>query len=154
MGNAVDILLNPNADFYDYFIVSTVSKPTGQMEWYVDALFKYEIIESNDNAEELAYQEVQALNGGKIRDSFEKFKENFELKGKEYFEFMVASQGKTILSLEEYSKAQNVANSLKNGKYTKDLFIENSELERHFQYEFFLNIPFMQHKVKGVVDLL
>jgi len=155
LGDAVDVLLTTPDSFYDNFIVSTVSKPTGQMEWYVDALFiKYGVMESNDNAEELAYQEVQALNGGKVRDSIEKFRENFKIKGQEYFEFMINSQGKTILSFEEFSKATNIANSFKLGKYTKFLFEEDLEIERHWQYEFDLEIPFLNKRTKGKIDNL
>jgi len=67
---------------------------------------------------------------------------------------LLESSDKSILSFKEYTKAQNLAKSFKDGKYTKFLFEEDLSIERHWQYEFDLVIPAIGYRVKGKIDNL
>jgi hypothetical protein len=144
LGDAVDVLLTTPDDFYNKFIVSTIVKPTGQMGDYVDYLFKFL---QEDDCELRAYEAV-----GFKRDTLDKVKERFKTEAQDYFNFLVESKNKSVISFEEYTKAQNISNSFKNGKYTSFLFEETLGIERHWQYEFDLDIPFIGYRCKGKLD--
>jgi len=142
LGAAADCLLTTPDKFYKLFTVSTVTKPTGQMGDFVDNLIK-------TGSTELAYEAA-----GFKRDSLEKVLSRFETEGKDYYEFTLAAEGKTILSFEEFTKAQGIAESFKNGKYTSYLFTEQLGIERQYQASFEVYVPVIDRTVKGIIDIL
>jgi hypothetical protein len=146
LGSAVDCLLTTPDKFYELFIVSTITKPTGQMGDYIDYLVKFS---EEENCEQLAYEAA-----GFKRDSLDKVKERFTNEGKEYYDFLLDSKEKAVLSFEDYTKAQNIAVSFKTGKYTEHLFTEQLGIERHYQYPFELYVPLIDRTVKGMIDIL
>jgi hypothetical protein len=129
MGNIVDVILTDRENFHDYFIETSAEKPSGQMLILCDELFKITISNTKDGVVqtsfedrfEKAYESLKQINGGKLRDSIEKFAENFEKLGKEYFNETIRSFGKTVITSEESVLAEKIVESLKNANGTKDV---------------------------------
>jgi len=139
LGSAVDCLLCQPDEFYNLFAVSTVEKPTGQMGDYVTALhYHIEKLVSQgesdvfEKAEQLAYQDA-----GFKRDSIDKVRERFNTEAKEYYNFLVSSKDKIVLSFEQLTKANAAVEVLKNNKFTRQFLAETLEqgIERFYQHE-------------------
>lgn len=135
IGSAVDCLLTQPDKFYDLFYVSTSSKPTGQLENFVNKLVDLKQI--TDDAFNEAYSFTQTLNGGKLRDGIDKFIDRFHKEARKYFDDQVNSEGKIVLTFEEYTKAEQAANILKTNIFTSKFLAETlgDNIDRYYQYE-------------------
>lgn len=144
IGSAVDCLLTQPDDFYTLFTVATVDRPTGQMGDYVDVLFKL-ASEDVENAETDAYNIV-----GFKRDSLDKVKERFIVEGKAYYDFLVSSKDKIVLSFEQYTKANAAAQILKTNRFTSKFLAENlgENIDRYYQKDSTFEYDGIQYKVK------
>lgn len=144
IGSAVDCLLTQPDDFYTLFTVATVDRPTGQMGDYVDMLFKL-TSQGVENAEEDAYSIV-----GFKRDSIDKVKERFLTEGKSYYDFLVSSKDKIVLSFEQYTKANAAAQILKTNRFTSKFLAENlgENIDRYYQKDSTFEYDGIQYKVK------
>jgi hypothetical protein len=135
LGSAVDCLLSQPDKFYNLFYVSTSTKPTGQMENFVNKLI--DLKEITDDAFNEAYSFTQTLNGGKLRDGIDKFIERFHKEARKYFDDKVNSEGKIVLTFEEYTKAEQAANILKTNIFTSKFLSENlgEGIDRYYQHD-------------------
>lgn len=111
-GSAVDILLTEPDNFHDMFYIMTDSKPSTEgMLAYVMSM-----LENDDHA--LAF----IASGYKKAVSMAKWEEI----GKPYYDAMKASEGKTVLSFDDYQQVQGVVNQLKTNQYTKTYFADSA----------------------------
>lgn len=124
LGSVVDCLITDPARYSKDYIVATVPEPTGQLGDFVSKLMNLWRVDTNlEDIFDLAYEDVKEGNGGKLRDSLEKFIDNFETKGgKEYFDFLVKAAGKKVISVEQNSMANKLAFFIMTNKYTADYF--------------------------------
>lgn len=133
MGSAIDVLLTRPGEFEDRFIIYRGNAPTGQMQAFCYALCN--TFKEGDNLEDL-YQNAYDVVGFK-RDNLEKVKQRFGAY-KNYFEFLVNSKSKSVLTFTQAARAHNIVEELKSGEFTRKLVnIKNKPgvIEVHDQLE-------------------
>lgn len=131
MGNLFDVLLT-DADSYEskYFEGTLTNIPTAGTQMFVFVNFLFDNrIEFPDIVENFqkSFEDLKEWNGGKVQSKFETFIDKFHKEGEEYFDHLVASNGKIIISVEEHAKvtkAVEMASTAtqfynKGDKYTK-----------------------------------
>lgn len=116
MGSAIDVLLTRPEEFDDTFIVYKGKTPTGQLLSFCYALFNI-----HDPEKELAdyYQDAYNQVGFK-RDTLVKVIERFQ-PFRSFFDFLVDSKDKAVLSLEQSAKAHIIVQELKENEYTRGI---------------------------------
>jgi hypothetical protein len=145
IGDGVDILLTQNEDaFFDNFHIASVERPTGQMGDYVWNLFVYR---NNEDVEELAYQEA-----GFKRDTLEKVKERFKAEGAAYFNDLLAGEGKTVITPQQFSQIQVAKETLLTHPFTAKYFQDNQRYKVYYQVPIYFE--YEGTKCKGLLDLL
>lgn len=123
-----ELVLTPE-EFNDKYVISTIDKPSGQMGDLCDNLFLnklYDEFTDDDFIWNNAYAQV-----GFKRDKIESVKEKFATTGKAYYEFLVASIGKQVISREELAKAKEYVERLKNHKGANAVLFEAKGLVEH-----------------------
>lgn len=148
LGSAVDCLITDPNSFYEKFIIATANKPTGQLEYFVDQLLS--LVEGDYPSEEdfiTAYENTKQWNGGKLQASLDKFKERFEKEGKNYFKFVLDSQGKDILTSEDYMNCVKLSNAITKGVFTEKFFILEPGVEILYQTPIIFNCLEFQYKI-------
>jgi len=102
MGNIVDCLLTEPDNFDKKFVISKANVPVPQMVQFckilVDNYTKFEIF---SDCLIKSYEDLKEWNGGKLGTGFEKYVENFNKDGKVYFEELLESRNKKVISIEE-----------------------------------------------------
>lgn len=162
MGNIVDILLTDEENFHDYFVEFTAEKPTGQMLYLCDKLYEITIEDmdkethsvktSFESRFERAYEDLKIYNGGKLKDSIEKFLENFDKKiGKDYFYQKLISYGKTIITSEERIMGEKIVESLKNSIGTREIVLKEGLTKFPILFEVG-DVPFKMEADKIIID--
>jgi hypothetical protein len=145
IGDGVDILLTQNEDaFFDNFHIASVERPTGQMGDYVWNLFVYR---NNEDAEELAYQEA-----GFKRDTLEKVKERFKTEGATYFNDLLAGEGKTVITPQQFTQIQVAKETLLTHPFTAKYFRDTDRYQVYYQVPIYFE--YEGTKCKGLLDLL
>ena len=144
IGDGVDFLLTQNEDvFYENFSIATVERPSGQMGDYVWELYSNR---NTENPEKAAYDKV-----GFKRDSIEKVQERFEKEGLAYYNQLLESENKKVLSATQYNTILNIVESLKTNPFTQKFFSNNS-------YTKLTQVPLYgiwgKFKMKGLLDMI
>jgi hypothetical protein len=145
IGSLVDAMLTDSDNLDELFYYKPINIPTASLF----ELSKY--IVSLDNLKEIVVNRDinEVLEGIKILGIWGSVKKEDVLIAKfdndifwEYLESVIESDGKMIMSPEEYSAAQNCAMLLSTHEYTKDIFnIKGSNIEviDQFKYKFRFN---------------
>lgn len=140
IGDACDLILTQGEDkFYEQFVITDVTKPTGQVGDYSYWLFM-------TGNEELAYQKT----GAKI--THEALRSKWMKEGKDYYEFICNNREKKILTTDQFTKVQGVIDSLRYNEFVNKYFTTSSDWENFYQVE--LNFEYMGEKCKGLMDLI
>lgn len=123
MGNIVDVIMTDPDNFDDYFVITSSDKPSGQLLTFVNILFDITLKDTDfitkvvktDLIDRMqrAYTRLKEENGGKLRDKFETFVENFAQKGRSYFDELLASIGKTVITADELALGTSISESIK-----------------------------------------
>lgn len=144
IGDGVDILLTQGEDhFHENIVIASVERPSGQMGDYVWSLYKNR---NKENPEQLAYDEA-----GFRRDTFEKVKERFKTEGIEYYNQLLDSETKKVISASQYNTIRDIEESLKTNMFTSKYFV-SSKFERMYQVP--LYGIWGKHKMKGLLDMI
>lgn len=145
IGSGVDILLTQSEDaFYKEYFVSSVERPTAQMGEYVWHLFAYR---KHPAAEQLAYDTV-----GFKRDTLVKVKERFLVEGKPYYDELVASEGKVVITPTQFNTIQLIKRSLEENPFTKHYFVKSDRYLITYQIPLLFTID--EIDCKGLMDVL
>jgi hypothetical protein len=154
LGSALDALLTEPNTFYDKFAVITEKKPTGQLENFITKLL--EIRKFTPESFEEAYNYTKLLNGGKLKYTINSFIERFQIEGKKYYDCIINSENKIILSFEELLKCQEAVNSLKTNKFTSkylsDSLSYNEDIIILNQYSLESTSIYGNYTFKGIID--
>lgn len=144
IGDGVDILITQGEDhFHEHILVASVERPTGQMGDYVWALYKHR---DKENPEELAYEEAKFK-----RDTFEKVQERYKIEGLEYYNQLLESENKNVITPSQYNTIRNIEESLLNNRFTSKFFV-SSDYERLYQVPLFGN--WTDFQMKGLLDMI
>ena len=139
IGSAVDCLLTAPNEFDERFMVCEFSEPPEKVKKAIDIIY--------ENSQAKWLEEVnnsiiyEAMNMLEYRGNWSDVKrfETFMNEGKDYYRYLVVSEGKTILSQADYEKALNVADAFKGSKATKFYFepnVEFADTQRFYQLKF------------------
>jgi len=144
IGDGVDLILTQSHDaFYDAFYVTDVEKPGAMMGLFVWTLF---INRDSTDAVQIAYER----SGFKIK--VDKVLERFEKEGKYYYEALLESKGKSVITTSQKAKIDAIVESLKYNDFTSE-WINGSEIyEVHKQVV--VEFEYNSHKCKGLLDLV
>jgi hypothetical protein len=116
MGSVIDTLLTRPEEFNDKFIVYKGVYPSGQMLQFCNYLAtKWDGITPISEWHQSAYEDV-----GFKRDNLAKVLEKFEVY-RDYFEFLIDSKNKSVVSAEMASRARYIVGQLKDGEYTRGI---------------------------------
>ena len=145
-GAAFDTLLTEPDEFLNRYAVSRTPPPSGMMGEFV----KIYLYKCSKNAnEEQARIEAYTESGFKLK--YESVIKKFESQEiQDYLKFVEETQDKTILSLEEFQEANNMAMHVKSNLYAgKYLLASNPEIQIDYQKKIKFN-----HKGYEVVSIL
>jgi hypothetical protein len=143
-----ELVLTPE-EFDNKYVVSTIDKPSGQMGELCDNLFLNKLYDEFTDDEFIwdnAYAQV-----GFRKDKIESVKEKFlvankdSIVPKEYYDFLVASIGKQVISREDLAKAKEYVERLKGHKGANKLLFETAGKVEH---EIFWNWESLDAKSK------
>jgi hypothetical protein len=144
IGDGVDFLLTQNEDvFNDNFVVATVERPTAQMGDYVWELYANR---NNENPEQIAYDKV-----GFKRDSIEKVQERFKTEGLAYYNQLLESETKKLISVTQYNAVLSIVESLKTHPFTQHIFNRDSKTKLS---QVPLYGKWNDFNMKGLLDLI
>jgi hypothetical protein len=103
-----------------------------------------------DNAFQMAFQESG------YKSSMKTIKDKFELKANQtYIKELKDSQGKTLLSSEEYDIVRNLGMALKNSEHTREFFNKKYQSpDKEYLYQFSFTFTCGGRECKGLADLL
>jgi hypothetical protein len=115
MGNLVDVIKTDKDNFDKYFVITKAVKPTGQLFTFTTELFKLKKASPNSELEPLisqAYRLLEESNGGKVRDKVETFIKNFNEKAISFFQELINSDGKTVVTIDEATIAEEIVKKI------------------------------------------
>lgn len=144
IGDGADLILTQGEDvFNEQIAIATVERPSAMLGDYVWALYKYK--DEGENAEFLAYKE----SGYKI--SLDKVRDKFEKEGLEYYNQLLESENKKLITPKQYESILGIVESFKTHPFTSELFISN-KYERAYQVP--LYGKWKNFETKGLLDML
>ena len=132
MGNLMDTLVSAPESFEDLFIMRPFTIPKPQMKNYVEYLveaYTNPSVLGEETAEEYAYRK-EGIKGATLG----KIKERFETEGREYYEIMLESLEKDIVTPNEYQKAQYVLQCLKDNPLTSKILEHDKQKMYYSEY--------------------
>ena len=132
MGNLMDTLVSAPESFEDLFIMRPFTIPKPQMKNYVEYLveaYTNPSVLGEETAEEYAYRK-EGIKGATLA----KIKERFETEGREYYEIMLESLEKDIVTPQEYQKAQYVLQCLKDNPMTSPILLHDKQKMYYSEY--------------------
>lgn len=157
MGTLIDTLLTSPDEYDNKFICYTGQAPTGQLLSFCNIL--NDLVNTYpetpiDNFYQLSYDEV-----GFKRDKLEKVIEKFK-EISSYWEFLRESRNKSVVTVEDISKAQSIVEELKLNPYTKsyvlahtnDSFTVDHQLEIYEEIIIKVDDKEVLLPIKGCID--
>lgn len=139
-GSLIDCILTNPDSFHDRFLVKNYIKPTAQLLTYTEAL-----IDATKQGIEEPEVYAHGIVGAKNR-TVDYFKEEFEKKAKDYFDFRMSDI--TWVTPFEYDRALTVVNKLESNPETAKL-LEGTERQKAFIKE----NAFGNYTFKGLLDM-
>lgn len=144
IGDAVDLILTQSDDaFYNAFYITDAEKPSSMMGKFVWELY---LNRENRDAEKIAYE-----NSG-FKLSIDKVRERFEKEGRYYYEALIESQGKSTITSYQKAKIDQIVESLRTNKFTKDWIKGKTGLKIHKQVV--VEFEYLGHPCKGLLDIV
>ena len=120
MGNLIDCLRTEKENYNKLFYESReVAEPTPQILKFCKILYKYRTLPFK-TAFETAYEDLKEWNGGKLGTTLEKYIEKFEKEGQAYYDELILSEGKTVITKDDLSKIEQVLNLIEKYDLFKD----------------------------------
>jgi hypothetical protein len=116
-GNLVEDMWMYPETWETMYVVPKIAKPTGQMEWYVDA-YLYAMKQLIANPHEYAYEAATAENvkksGKPMQAKAEKMLDRFKEEANAYCNFHIKNSDKVLISKEDMMEAKIAVEGLKN----------------------------------------
>ena len=153
-GSAVDCLITEPEKFQQEFAVMKISRPSGMMGDLCKLLADYEEVNTDnipfDEIFDAAYMAVGFKLGLEtVRKKFKDPKNDYT----KYYNFLVSSKGKKVISAKELAQAEEVVHMLKTDSETKKYIVDpvaHPLMEVHDQMELFFEFEGID--CKGYLD--
>lgn len=129
IGNIVDVMMTDTDNFDDYFVISKAVVPTGQLYTFIN--YTIELGHSSK-----AYEKLKNENGGKLGSDLDKFIANVDGKAKEYYDELLKSIGKTLITQEQYDLCKAICVKIDNSQAFKS---KGTEFFKKFVHLFVYN---------------
>ena len=143
IGDGVDLILTQGEDvFNEQIAIATVERPTGMLGDYVWSLY---VNRNEENAHLLAYEQ----SGYKI--SPDKVQAKFEKEGLNYYNQLISSEDKKLITPKQYETIIAMVESFKTHPFTTKLFTSN-EYTRLYQLPLFGK--WGKFNIKGLLDMV
>jgi hypothetical protein len=152
LGSAVDCYLTDPLEFHNQYIKATGFCPTEKMGLLCKAYHKYR------NKHKLGEDDsfIMAYRDSGYKSSMKGIKEKFKSKNiQNYVKELSETEGKTLLTTEEYDTVRTIGKQLKESTHTKEFF--NTEFQKE-NVEYLFQFPLLfrceKRECKGLLDLL
>jgi hypothetical protein len=149
-GSLFDCLLTDKDRFDKEYIVSSVTKPSGQLGEFLDIYLNYEHTDIKEKYD-FAYVEMKARNP-KLRDGIDKFIGRMESEALPYLNFLRDSKGKKVISSDDFYLATQMKDSLMTNEFTGKYF--NMDYTWEIQYQVPLVANLLGYEFKGLLDMM
>lgn len=159
IGSAVDCILTKGVFEEEFYVSSLKVKPSDKIKSIVQYVFD-NVDKSDINLLDLGNCTDTILESCNKHEYFINLKDDTRIskvikEGMEYFKELINSNGKQVLSSEEYSTILEIVNSLRNNKYTSKYFNElllSKDEEILYQTKLFFN--YMGVDCKAMLDII
>ncbi len=157
IGNLVDVMLTDDDNFEHYFYISSSPKPTGQMYIFVknlESITKGSLEEDGECTTSFkersleAYEQLKEGNGGKLRDTYDKFITNFQAQWQGYYKELLECTNKQVVTPEEVELSGRIVEALRTAPNTRDI-VNNPRLYKKVPILF----EYMGREFKSELDL-
>jgi len=146
LGRAVDTLITglEEDEFNQEFYVSSLeTKPSDIIKSIIQEV--YSLVSTQEVIEGLNNYRNLILNSCDNHSYYMNWKEDTRINkiiesGSSYFNELVSSKGRTILSQEEYQKVLEIVKSIKYSDFTKDYFVEDFDKEILYQLPIYFKL--------------
>jgi hypothetical protein len=153
-GSAVDCLITESEKFQQEFAVMKISRPSGMMGDMCKLLADYEEVNTDNIPFDEIFDAAYAAVGFKlaletVRKKFNDPKNDYT----KYYNFLVSSKGKKVISAKELAQAEEVVHMLKTDSETKKYIVDpvaHPLMEVHDQMELFFEFEGID--CKGYLD--
>jgi len=167
MGSLIDCLVTDRENFDNKFAVASCTEPKGQMKDLVDNLYKRTIKCLDENGgvscsmsellEQAIHDTKYDYNNNEIAfkgKTFEKIVEMFEADGLMYYTEKRNNYGKTIVTIGQVEKAEQIANELKSNPFTAELINAKTEDTQEVFYQLAIVFKHNGIEMKSLIDKL
>jgi len=147
-GAAFDTLLTEPNEFLNRYAVAQTPPPSGMMGEFV-RIYLYECAQNTEEqtARIIAYKD----SGFKLK--YESVIKKFEAPEiQDYLKFLEETQGKTVLSLDEFQEANNMKAAVMQSPATGKYFLDIEAVETMYQVE--INFKHKGYDVIGILDMV
>jgi hypothetical protein len=157
-GSAVDCLLTHPKDFWKEFVqVNVADTPSDTIKSIVDSIFAGLVARGEETSASLSDYESEIIRLAKDLNYGQSWKQETLIKkiaegGQKYFDTLIISRGKRVISSEDYQMARNCAEALQTNQFTKKYFEKQDHVELHFQLALLFNVE--DTDCKALLDLL
>lgn len=134
MGSLVDLIISNPDKVEEQYIIKSYKIPKPQMQSYCENLLEATLnpgLLYEETAEEYAYNKVGF---GRKSDTLIVIRERFEKEAREYFDVLLESQEKDIITPQEYQKAQYVLQCLKDNPMTASILLHDKQKMYYSEY--------------------
>lgn len=118
LGSLVDCLLTDEDNFHSKYYVMTANKPSDMMTIYAETYF-----ETNSHYDALQASGYKS-DPTKVAKSSKSGLSKWQKEGEPYYTELKQGKGKQVVSTEDYIKATQMCNALKDNEFTSKYFLE------------------------------
>lgn len=147
MGTLVDYLKTEPDSIDEHFVINTAPEPKPQMKTFCEILFnnkkQYKDLEFIALLHK-SYEDLKANNGGKLSTGLEKYIINFNEDGVDYYQELIKSEGKIIITPEQLELAKAIVYKIDNCNAFKTIGVIIPKVQVLFDYN--------KHDLKAELD--
>lgn len=116
LGQLLDVKATDPDNFDKYFVIASAKTPTPQMLQFCKFLLANSGIEKFEDNLKKSYEELLEWNGGKLQKTYDKYIISFYEEGKDYYQELLASRDKTVVSIDEATLSEELFKKWQNAK--------------------------------------
>lgn len=148
-----DLLFSPEKLDTDYYISTVENRPTGKQLDFTQKLFDYTIASIDEDGtitHDFMESAQRAYDAAECKTpKFENFMKAWkDSNSNDYYDELLGSYGKTLVTVEEMNNAEKVVNKLRTNQFTKGLFTGKYAAQHPIVFEY------KGFTLKGLLDMV